>query len=91
MKHKKDYKQGLKYIEQVLFNDWDPIGINDDFATFDEYDSYAPEIASMWFNGGLTEDVIVEYLLKIETQYIGLSGDKEKARKVAKKLVSSLT
>ncbi len=91
MEDEKGYKQRLKYIEQILFNDWDPIGINDDFVAFDEYDGYAPKIMSMYFNGGFTEDAIIKYLLEVETQNMGLSGDKEKARKVAKKLVSSLT
>lgn len=91
MEDEKDYKQRLKYVEQILFNDWDPIGINDGFAAFDEYDSYAPKIVSMWFDRKLTEDTVVEYLLEVETERMGLPGNKENACKVAKKLVSSLT
>lgn len=91
MEDEKDYKQRLKYVEQVLFNDWDPIGVNDaGIAAFDEYDDYAPKIVSMWFDGNLTEDAIVEYLLEVATERMGLQGNEEKARQVARKLVDSL-
>ena len=87
---KKDYKQRLKYVEQILFNDWDPIGVNMGFEAFDEYDSYAPRIVSMWFDGSFTEETIVEYLLDVETKRMGLSGDEENARKVESKLIGTM-
>jgi hypothetical protein len=92
MEDKKDYKQKLKYVEQVLFNDWDPIfGGNAGFEAFDEYDSYAPRIVSMWFDGKLTEDAVVKYLLEIETENMELQGNEKNTRKVAKKLIHALT
>lgn len=90
MENEKDYKQRLKYVEQILFNDWDPIGVNVGFEAFDEYDSYAPRIVTMWFEGNLTEDAIVKYLVEIETERMGLQGNEESARKVAKKLIDTL-
>ena len=86
IENQKDYKQRLKYVEQILFNDWDPIGVN----AFDEYDSYAPHIVSMWFDNKLTEEAVVEYLLEIETKRMGLQGNEQNARKVAKRLVAEL-
>ena len=74
-----------------MFNDWDPIFRGDvGFEAFDEYDSYAPRIVSMRFDGKLTETAVVKYLLEIETESMGLRGNEENARKVAKKLNSTL-
>ncbi len=92
MKDEKDYTQRLKFVEQVLFNDWDPIGVNDaGIDAFDEYDNYAPKIVTMWFEGALNEDALVEYLLEMETKNMGLPGNEELARHVAEKLVSNLS
>ncbi len=90
MENQQDYKQRLKYVEQVLFNDWDPIGVNVGFEAFDEYDSYAPHIVSMWFDGSLTEETLVQYLLEIEAKQMGLKGSESSVRNVAKKLISTL-
>ncbi len=91
MENEKDYKQRLKYVEQILFNDWDPIDVNSfGINAFDEYDSYAPQIVSMWFDGKLTEEAVVEYLLEVETKKMGLQGNEQNTRKVAKKLVSTM-
>ena len=71
-------------IDDILWYDWDPIGIND-IAPRDEYQSYTPQI----FNLLKTEknrEAIVEALSKIETGNMGLAGNMEKCLKIADKI-----
>lgn len=71
-------------IDDILWYDWDPIGIND-IAPRDEYQSYTPQI----FNLLKTEknrEAIVEVLSKIETANMGLVGNMEKCLKIADKI-----
>ena len=62
----------LKNIRRLLWEDWDPIGVNDS-APNDEYDSYADRIFSM-VNRGSGESDIAEYLFWAETENMGLGG-----------------
>lgn len=88
--NEKDSKLRLKYVEQVLFNDWDPIGVNDGFEAIDEYDSYAPQIVSMSLKDDFSETALVEYLHDIRTNKMGLPANKDLDRKVSIKLVEAL-
>lgn len=38
-------------VQDVLFRDWDPIGVSDYEACRDEYDSYAPELVRLLLDG----------------------------------------
>jgi hypothetical protein len=73
-----------KAVDEILWKDWDPIGINH-IAPRDEYQSYVPEIFSM-----LTEnkDVneIADRLSQIATERMGLLEDKDLCLEVAEKL-----
>ncbi len=83
-------KQKLKFVEGTLYFNWDPIGVKDEFMAIDEYDSYAPEIVKMSQQDGFNEEMLLQYLLKVEIEQMGLSGNKETARRVAAKLVEVL-
>ncbi len=83
-------KLRLKFVEGVLFHEWDPIGVNEEFMANDEYDSYAPQIVTMSQQEDFNEDKVTKYLLEIETEKMGMPGNEENARKVARKLVDSL-
>jgi hypothetical protein len=44
---KNTYKELFKIVNQILWEDWDPIGINDNPQIHDEYSSYAPQIIKL--------------------------------------------
>ena len=71
-------------IDQILWEDWDPIGINDD-APRDEYQGYTPIILKL-VKSKSDSTKIAEKLYEIETESIGLSGNYENCLKVAKKI-----
>ena len=73
-------------IKTILLNEWDPIGISDVIEAQDEYDSYVPGIHKMLISRS-TEQEVFEYLWEIETQHMGLLGNRGHTEAVAGKLV----
>ena len=65
----------------ILWAAWDPIGR----VPRDEYESYAPRIASL-LRGGATPDEVAAVLGTIRTETIGLSADPDRDLIVAQKL-----
>lgn len=63
----------LEKIKQLLWEEWDPIGVSalEDWPS-DEYDVYAMRIFSM-LNDGASVEELTEYLLRTETENMGLS------------------
>lgn len=72
-------------IRQILFYDWDPIGINDS-GPDDEYDSYVGGIYRL-LTSGVDEYKLVERLYQLETMSMGLRGDRERVKGIAEKLL----
>jgi len=72
-------------IRALLMREWDPIGIHDEPAAHDEYDSYVPHVASM-IQSQKTPEELAEYLLSVEKAKMGLNGDANRARSVATQL-----
>ena len=74
-------------IRQILFRDWDPIGLNDDQNILDEYDAYIAPIYRILV-GSRSEDEIINFLFSTEVNEIGISCESPKQlRLVAKKLL----
>lgn len=73
-------------IRQVLLHDWDPIGVSDTPAAWDEYDSYVGGIYRLLASGA-SEYQIIERLYNIETVSMGLPGDREYLKGIAEKLI----
>lgn len=90
-----DFHKLLKYeeptnlseaINLILWNDWDPIGIND-IAPRDEYQNYTPTIFNLKTNGA-DKETIAKTLHEIETITIGVVGDIDNCRQVADKIIN---
>jgi hypothetical protein len=79
------YKELYQTIDEILWNDWDPIGIND-AAPRDEYQGYTPTIFSLK-NKGADKEVIAQKLFELETKNMGLAGNIEHCRQIADKIV----
>jgi len=56
-----------------LWQDWDPIGINDCPEAHDEYDSYVNGICSL-LQSGTDSHILGKHLAQIETKSMGLSS-----------------
>lgn len=79
-------KQSLiKEIQKILLKEWDPIGIQDIPQAQDEYDSYIPDVYELILSNR-TEKEVFDYLWGIETERMGLSGDKKHTQTIAHKL-----
>lgn len=73
-------------IDDILWYDWDPIGIND-IAPRDEYQSYTPQIFNL-LKTGRNRETIAELLSKIETDNMGLVSNMGKCMKIAEKILA---
>ena len=71
-------------IRLVLWNDWDPIGINDS-GPDDEYDSYVGGYRLL--ASGASEYQIIERLYQLETISMGMDGRRDRLKNVAEKLM----
>ena len=81
--NKPEIKVKLSKLRDLGWTLWDPIGLLPSAKSWDdvdnssfagEYDSYLISAASQLVGGALPEDVI-EYLVQIETEYMGLGED----------------
>jgi len=75
-----------KEIDDVLWNVWDPIGVNDVPEARDEYQSYIGAVFHL-LEDRVDEERIVSHLYRIETEQMGLAGNLGNCRGVAKKLL----
>ena len=76
-------------IDEILWNDWDPLGVNDIPEARDEYHSYLSAIVDLKIADAPGEE-IAQYLLQIETDRMGLNGNLENCRRVAQNITSPI-
>jgi len=72
-------------VRTMLWEDWDPIGVNQFSEASDEYDSYAGEVAEL-VRRGASEQEMFDWLWSLETGHIGLEGDRDNTQQFAAKL-----
>jgi len=61
----------LEKLKALLWEEWDPIGLNDTDCPRDEYDSYALRLYSM-LKSNASRDEVLNYLVWVRTEYIGI-------------------
>ena len=71
-----------KKIDNILYNEWDPIGISG-FAPEDEYHSYLPLVFKLAIENASSQS-IADYLTTVRTQTMGLSPDDKHDLKISK-------
>ena len=76
-----------KKIDDILWFDWDPIGVND-IAPRDEYQSYVPEIFGL-VKSNADRQEIAGRLFKFETENMGMGGTLENCLTIADKILQS--
>ena len=74
-------------IRKILMDDWDPIGVKGIPEAIDEYDSYISKIYKLLIHHE-SEESIFRYLWEVETNYMGLSGNRRITENVTSKLVT---
>ena len=74
-------------INQALLSEWDPIGIKGITGAEDEYNGYVPAIHKMLLQKRTKEDIF-DYLWWIETERMGLSGNRQATIAFANRLLS---
>ena len=67
----KDVDRMLKAVRRILWELWDPIGVNDTPEALTEYDSYAPTIVGMLSRDCSASD-LEHHLNRLETDAMGL-------------------
>ena len=80
-------KQLFTEIKKILWEKWDPIGVNDgDNEWNDEYDSYAPHVFMLAIEGKNAIRVASSLTSSIE-ENMGMSANKEHDLRVAREII----
>jgi len=73
-------------VRDAVRSEWDPIGVGSAPLASTEYDAYIGEICLLLANRE-PESSIFDYLWSLETQYMGLVGQREKTSAFARRLI----
>ena len=73
-------------IRKALLDEWDPIGVDGIVEAQDEYDSYIPAIYKMLISRKPKHELF-DYLWWLETEHMGLTGDRQRTEKFAERLL----
>jgi nitrate reductase alpha subunit len=74
-------------IRQALLKEWDPIGVSDIPEAQDEYDSYVSAIYKMLISERPQHEIF-DYLWWLETEHMGLIGDRQATERFADRLMA---
>ncbi len=74
-----------KEINKILFEDWDPIGVNQNRLLLDEYEGYVPSIFKL-LNENADEIKLSKHLYNIASVNIGINLSMEYHLNIAHKL-----
>lgn len=74
-------------INKILWEEWDPIGVNDYGGPDDEYHSYVPHLYKLLTQGADTHK-ITKHLHQLANVSMGLSSSLDDHLLIAEKLVS---
>ena len=77
-----------KRIDEILYYEWDPIGVSDDNLARDEYHSYLPRVFAYTIEGESIES-IAKYLGIVRIESMGLSSNPDHDLKVARLIIES--
>ena len=83
---KLDQEELRKRVDQVLWNVWDPIGVNSSPEARDEYRSHTKKVAEM-LNNGRDAYAVADYLRQLESGWLG-SANEQRLSKVVSLLFS---
>lgn len=73
-------------VRFILLHEWDPLGIADEPEAQGEYDDYVAEIRALVISLEPRQRFI-DHLDRIETDLMSLGGDRQRAGRVADRLI----
>lgn len=80
----------LPVVSDILFREWDPIGVNSNELCRDEYDGYVPGLV-YYLLSGADESELASWLSQVQRDSMGMSViDEELHRRVARRLLGLL-
>ena len=85
MTDKGKIKELNQRIDEILYYEWDPIGVSDEPCARAEYSSYTMTILKYVLKEDLHQ--IANQLSKIETDSMGLTTNNERNLKIAQRLL----
>jgi len=78
----------LALVSEILFREWDPIGVNDNELCRDEYNGYVPAVVQLLLSGA-DEGKLASRLSEFQRVSMGMSGiDEQLHRRVARRLLA---
>ena len=87
MMHTSDLMAERQHIIcRALCSEWDPIGVGHIPEAHSEYDAYVPSVYNLVM-GDKCRDEIINYLWWLETEQIGMPGDREGVERFADRLL----
>jgi hypothetical protein len=76
-------------ISELLLEEWDPIGIRGTCGAEDEYSQYASPAYKIILRSSSYRELF-DFLWEIETQYMGLKGNRAKTERFAQNLFKQI-
>ena len=86
MNHDESSQLLISTIQQILIQDWDPIGIGEIDCMQDEYDGYIGGVLNTLNNDDAKIEDVLNYLNHIEIDYMELQPDLSRNQRVAEKV-----
>lgn len=83
------FKKLQPIVKEILLHEWDPIGVANIPLADDEYDNYVPQVCKLLIEKSDFEK-ISDYLWKVETEQMGLPGNRDNIRIVSHKLLEAI-
>lgn len=74
-------------VRQILHVEWDPIGVSSFPGAQDEYESYVGEVCGL-VSARAGKQRIFDYLWRMETEYMGLRGNRPRTEQIAERLAN---
>lgn len=72
-------------VRRAVHFEWDPIGVAGLVNEMGEYDSYVLRLCAL-LKGRASESDVFDYLWSVETDSIGLTGNRDATERFAKRL-----
>jgi hypothetical protein len=73
-------------IKMALLKEWDPIGVSEFPEAQNEYESYVLDIYNLIITQRSKHDIF-DYLWELETEHMGLRGDRQATEHFAERLL----
>lgn len=76
----------LQRVDEVLYYHWDPLGVSREPVTRQEYAAFVPEVFAALLDDA-DEQRVMELLLLLESDFLGVGPRPSQARRVAEMLI----